>query len=72
MNRQQRRAENKRLGLAKKAKNPIPVSNVPEDMGFKEGDLFTVAGVKHLSNGRVIHNCKSGEETVFIVQNERK
>ncbi len=34
---------------------------------IKEGDKITIAGIKMLPSGRLKTNCKSGEETIFIL-----
>lgn len=69
MNRHQRRALVKKIRSDKKnpgGKKPVFMDNIPEELGYKEGDTFTVKGIKKLEDGSFIYNCKPGEETIFI------
>jgi hypothetical protein len=69
MNRKQRRALASKIAKDKKnigGKTPVWMDNVPEHMGYKEGDTFTIKGIKRLKDGTTIYNCKPGEETIFI------
>jgi len=69
MNRRQRRALVKKIRSDKNnpaGKKPVFMENVPSELNVKEGDTFTLKGVKRLEDGSVIYDCKPGEETIFI------
>lgn len=48
-------------------KDGFPVT-VPNDARLKDGEKFTIAGVKFLENGTMIQNCNPGEETIMTAR----
>jgi hypothetical protein len=35
---------------------------------IKDGDIFTISGLRLKKNGKIDRNCKSGKETKFIAR----
>ena len=73
MREKERKARDKELEALfnKRMREGFPAI-VPKDGFFKEGDKFTVAGLRHMKDGTMIMNCKSGEETTMIAVVEKQ
>lgn len=48
----------------------MSVADVPETAAIKDGEVFTIAGVRLRSDGTVTTHCKPGLETRWIAKKE--
>lgn len=72
MNREQRRKQQRIDAKKRKEIFPGGYLEFPKDeeelYGIKDGDIYTIAGLKRNKDWTLDRNCRPGEETRFIVK----
>ena len=73
MNRQERRKQQRIDAKDKRRIWPSGTVEIPLDeclmrSGIKDGDMFTIAGVKRHKNGVIVRDCKPGTETTWVAK----
>lgn len=66
MNREQRRKAEREESKQRRKIWPSGVVDVPQGLGIKAGEKFTIRGVARRVDGSITLNCKPGNETVFV------
>lgn len=73
MNRQERRKQQRIDAKEKRRMWPRGTVDIPLDdclirSGIKDGDIFTISGIRRMKNGVIVSNCKPGTETPWIAK----